>query len=93
MGISLYPYNVSDPITGGRHSHIDLEQGDFSFEIEVDQPLLGGSFEIAIWGAKVDKIDCTLDYCHWCKTNGFHFDKLIVYKSGLLNVMKGYDKQ
>ncbi len=90
LGISLYPYGVLDPVTGGRHSHITLKKGEFSQEISVDQPLLGGSFEFAIWGKKVDKVDCTLDYCYWCKVNGYHFEDLIVYKSGLLNKMEGY---
>ncbi len=90
LGISLYPYGVLDPLTGGRHSHITLQKGEFSQEITVDQPLLGGSFEFAIWGKKVDKVDCTLDYCYWCKTYGYHFEDLIVYKSGLLNQMVGY---
>jgi hypothetical protein len=90
LGISLYPYGVLDPITGGRHSSVTLKKGEFSQTIKVDQPLLGGSFEFAIWGKKVDKVDCTLDYCYWCKVNGYHFEDLIVYKSGLLNNMVGY---
>lgn len=90
LGMSLYPYNITDALTGGRHSHRELNKGPFYHEIDVDQPLLGGSFEFAIWGKKVDKVDCTLDYCYWCKSKGFHFDDLRVYKSGLLNQMKGY---
>jgi len=91
LGISLYPYGTLDVQAGGRHSHIELENGHLSHEIQVDQPLLGGSFEVALWSEKVDKVDCTLDYCYWCKVNGFHFSELLVYKSGLLNVMKGYE--
>lgn len=90
LGISLYPYNITDANTGGRHSSMELKMGPFHHEINVDQPLLGGSFEFAVWGKKVDKVDCILDYCYWCKSNGFHFDNLLVYKSGLLNQMKGY---
>ncbi len=90
LGISLYPYGTLDVNTGGRHSNISLNNGPFSQEINVDQPLLGGSFEFAIWSKKVDKVDCTLDYCYWCKANGFHFEDIVLYKSGLLNQMVGY---
>jgi hypothetical protein len=90
LGISLYPYNTIDIYMGGRHTQETLPKGEFSRVIQIDQPLLGGSFEVALWKNKVDKIDCTLDYCHWCKVNGFHFDELISYKSGLLNQISGY---
>jgi len=90
LGISLYPYGTLDVNTGGRHSNVTLNKGSFSQEINVDQPLLGGSFEFAIWSKKVDKVDCTLDYCYWCKANGFHFEDIVLYKSGLLNQMVGY---
>ena len=90
LGMSLYPYGVKDPITGGRHSFMDLTKGPFRHEIQVDTDLLGGSFEFAIWGKKVDKVDCTLDNCYWCKMYGFHLDDLQVYKSGLLTRLTGY---
>ncbi|MBC8214132.1 MAG: hypothetical protein ISR90_00140 [Candidatus Marinimicrobia bacterium] len=90
LGISLYPYNTVDAVTGGRHSNSVINKGHFSQEIQVDKDLLGGSFEVALWGNKIDKIDCTLEYCHWCKLNGYHFDDLLVYKTGLLNNIEGY---
>ena len=90
LGISLYPYGTLDVNTGGRHSNMVLQKGQFSQEINVDKPLLGGSFEFAIWSKKVDKVDCTLDYCYWCKAIGFHFEDIVLYKSGLLNQMTGY---
>ncbi len=90
LGVSLYPYGTLDVNTGGRHSSIELSTGQFSHEINVDQPLLGGSFEFALWSKKVDKVDCTLDYCYWCKVNGFHFEDIVLYKSGLLTQMNGY---
>ncbi len=90
LGISLYPYGVVDPITGGRHSYVTLTKGRFSQEITVDNSLLGGSFEVAVWGKKVDKVDCTRDYDYWCKKFGFHLEELLVYKSGLLTRLTGY---
>jgi len=90
LGISLYPYGTLDVNTGGRHSNMILPKGQFSHEITVDQALLGGSFEFAVWSKRIDKVDCTLDYCYWCKANGFHFEDVVVYKSGLLNQMVGY---
>jgi len=90
LGISLYPFGVVDPIVNGRHSFVELGQGNFRQEIQVDPDLLGGSFEVAIWGKKVDKLDCTLDYCYWCKKYGFHLEEMLVYKSGLLTRLAGY---
>jgi hypothetical protein len=90
LGMSLYSYGVKDPITGGRHSFMDLKKGAFRHEIQVDADLLGGSFEFAIWGKKVDKVDCTIENCYWCKMYGFHLDDLQVYKSGLLTRLTGY---
>ena len=90
LGMSLYPYGVVDPVTGGRHSFLELKKGDFRHEIQVDMDLLGGSFEFAIWSKRVEKINCTLDHCYWCKKYGFHLDSLLVYKSGLLTRMTGY---
>lgn len=90
LGLSLYPYGVLDLVTGGRHSFIELKKGDIRHEIQVDTKMLGGSFEFALWGKKVDKVDCTLDYCYWCKMNGFHVDEQLAYKSGLLTRLSGY---
>jgi hypothetical protein len=90
LGMSLYPYGVVDPVTGGRHSFLELKKGDFRHEIQVDMDLLGGSFEFAIWGKKVEKIDCTLDHCYWCKKYGFHLENILIYKSGLLTRLTGY---
>ena len=91
LGMSMYPYGVLDYITGGRHSFIELKKGDFRHEIQVDANLLGGSFEFAIWGKKVDKVDCNKDYCYWCKMNGYHVEDLLSYKSGLLSRQIGYE--
>jgi len=90
LGISLYPFGVVDPIANGRHSFVELSQGNFRQEIQVDPDLLGGSFEFAVWGKKVDKLDCTLEYCYWCKKYGFHLEDMLAYKSGLLTRLGGY---
>jgi len=90
LGMSLYPYGVVDPVIGGRHSFLELKKGDFRHEIQVDMDLLGGSIEFAIWGKRVEKVSCTKDYCYWCKKYGFHLDNLLVYKSGLLTRLTGY---
>ena len=91
LGVSLYPYGTSDYTTGGRHSFIDLKKGDFKHEIKMDTELLGGSFEVGVWGTKVDKVDCTIDNCYWCKKNGFHHEDSKAYKSGLLTRLRGYE--
>ena len=90
LGISLYPYGIVDTQSGGRHSFIELQKGEFSHVIQVDTQLLGGSFEVGLWGTQVDKVDCTIDNCYWCKVNGFHFDDNLAYRSGLLTRLSGY---
>ncbi|NQU68255.1 MAG: hypothetical protein HQ510_09965 [Candidatus Marinimicrobia bacterium] len=92
LGISFYPYNTQNPETDGTHQIIQITDHSISKEIDVDQIFLDGSFEIALWEKRVDKVDCTLDYCFWCKANGFHLDGLLVYKSGLLTQLNGYAK-
>jgi len=90
LGISLYPYGIVDPVVNGRHSFVELSQGNFRQEIQVDPGLLGGSFEVAIWGKRIDKLDCTLEYCYWCKRYGFHLEDMLAYKTGLLTRLGGY---
>lgn len=90
LGVSFYPYGVADAITGGRHSVIELKKGDIRQEISIDPALLGGSFEFALWGSKVSKVECHRDYCYWCKVNGFHLDESLAYASGLLTQLTGY---
>jgi len=90
LGMSLYPFGMTDPIVGGRHSFVELKKGKFRHEIIVDQALLGGSFEIGLWGKRVSKVDCTLDYCYWCKMHGYHVEESLAYKSGLFTQLNGY---
>ncbi|MBZ0266181.1 hypothetical protein K8I28_16105 [bacterium] len=92
LGISLYPYNVSDPITGGSHNFVEVKKGTFEQEIVVNQRFLDGSFEVGLWGKKIDKVDSTDEYNYWDKMFGFHVDELLVYKSGLLTQLNGYSQ-
>lgn len=93
LGISLYPYAVIDPLKDGDHTIIELPKGEFSKEIKVPRAFLGGSFEFGLWGKKVDKVDCTIDNCFWCKKNGFHLENSLAYKSGLLTGLTGYTEE
>ena len=90
MGSSRYPFNAEIPETDGIHDIIIIYEGIIEYEVSIKPILLDGSFEIAIWGTKVPKVDCTLEYCHWCKVNGFHLDNLLIYKTGLLTQLNGY---
>ncbi len=90
MGLSLYPYATASPETDGKHTTMQLSEGEIYHEISVDSSFLDGSFEAALWGKKVNKVDCTLEYCYWCKVNGYHLDDLQAYKSGLLTQLNGY---
>ena len=90
MGTSLYPFNTETPETDGIHDIKIVHEGIIEHEVSIQPILLDGSFEIAIWGEKVPKVDCTLEYCHWCKVNGFHLDDLLIYQSGLLTQLNGY---
>jgi hypothetical protein len=90
LGMSLYPYDVADPIAGGRHSITEIKKGEIDQIIPIDPALLGGSFEFAIWGKKVLKTECTRENCYWCKTYGYHVEESLIYKSGLLTRLTGY---
>jgi hypothetical protein len=90
LGLSFYPYNVDDAVTGGSHRFIELEEGSFSHEIPIESQFLGGSFESALWATRVDKVDSTEEYSYWDKMFGYHVDDLIAYKSGLLTQLDGY---
>lgn len=90
LGISLYPYGVTDAITGGTHSFVEVKKGEFSQEILIPTEFLGGSFEVGLWRTKVDKVDSNDEYNYWDKMFGFHVEDLVVYKSGLLTQLNGY---
>ena len=90
LGLSFYPYNVDDPITGGIHRFIELEKGSFSREVSIESQFLGGSFETALWATKVHKVDSTEEYSFWDKMFGYHVEDIIAYKSGLLTQLDGY---
>ena len=90
LGISLYPVNTENAETDGTHKVIRLEQGSFHQEFNISGDFMNGSYEAAIWKKQVDKVDCTLDYCYWCKKNGSHLEDLHAYSSGLLTQLKGY---
>lgn len=90
LGQSFYSYGVTDPIKQGKHTITELKKGAFNRELLVDPKALDGSFEVALWGKKVLKEACRNKDCYWCKTNGFHLEDLLVYKSGLLTRQTGY---
>ena len=69
----------------GTHKQIETTGKQFSQTIEVGKNFYKGSFEVALWGKKVDKKDCTIENCYWCKKNGFHLDELLDYKTGYFN--------
>ncbi len=92
LGMSFYPYGIDDYITGGRHNFLEIKKGNFSQVFQIDKDLLGGSFEFGLWAKKVDKVDCTEEYCYWCKMFGFHVEESLAYASGLLTQQSGYNK-
>ena len=91
LGVSMYPYGVVDLLAEGAHLMNSIGSGDFFEAVKIeDSNLIGGSFEVALWGKKVPKIDCTIDDCYWCDKNGFHVEELLSYKTGYLSGLKGY---
>ncbi|NOZ08314.1 MAG: hypothetical protein GXO91_05500 [FCB group bacterium] len=92
LGISLYPYNTRDPEEDGTHRTVRITDHLISMEIPIEEKFLDGSFEVALWEKQVDKVDCTLDYCYWCKRFGRHSEGMLAYSSGLLTRLNGYSK-
>ncbi len=92
LGISLYPYNTRDPEEDGTHRTIRITDHKISTEIPIEENFFNGSFEVALWEKQVNKVDCTLDYCYWCKRFGSHLEGMLAYSSGLLTRLNGYSK-
>jgi len=90
LGISLYPYNAQSLEEDGTHQTIRITDHIISEEINVENQFLDGSFEAALWEKQVDKVDCTLDYCYWCKRYSHHLEGVLAYSSGLLTRLNGY---
>lgn len=90
LGVSLYSATVVNPVTEGKHVAVPVKKGEFRMQFPVDSTFFGGSFEVASWEKRVDKTQCRLDYCHFCKTLGGHLEGLVQYRSGLLTRLAGY---
>jgi len=84
LGVSLYPNGATDLMKQGTHKQIELSTDKFSHFIDIGKTFYNGSFEIALWGTKVEQKDCTIENCFWCNKNGFHLDELLDYKTGYL---------
>ena len=84
LGVSLYRYGAPDLLMQGTHKQIEITEENFSKSIEAGKLFYKGSFEIALWGKRIEKKDCTLEDCYWCNKNGFHLDELLDYKTGYL---------
>jgi hypothetical protein len=85
LGVSLYPYNVVDLLEYGTHKQIEIKKAQFKEAMELGKTFYSGSFEVALYGKKVEREDCwEKGGCYWCKKNGFHLEEPLEYKSGYL---------
>ena len=91
LGVSFYSAEYKDAITEGHHIVREIKAGTFNEEITLDSliaPHYNSSYEIALWGKKVDKKDCKIENDYWCKMRGFHLENLLFYQTGYFNTLK-----
>ena len=91
LGVSLYPATFKDAIKEGHHITKEIKKGNFIEAFAIDNKLAtqyGTSYEIALWGKKVDKKDCTIKDCYWCATRGYHLEDAMFYQTGYFNTIK-----
>lgn len=82
LGISFYPKSAKDYVKEAEHKIEPLKEGDFYKAPFIDSRFIGGTYEVALWSKKVERKDCTIQGCQWCKKNGFHMEGRLDYKWG-----------
>ncbi|MFA5032693.1 MAG: hypothetical protein WC614_06720 [bacterium] len=91
LGVSLYPATVTDATKEGHHITREIKKGNFIEAFAIDNKLAsqyGSSYEIALWGKKVEKKDCTIQDCYWCQQRGYHLEDATFYQTGYFNTIK-----
>ncbi len=83
LGLSWYPYGVTDAYAEGEHQVIRLSPGENEQIFRVPARMLGGSVECALWKVRVTREECPTQ-CQWCTDNGFHLEKQQGYLYGSL---------
>ncbi|MHC9543561.1 MAG: hypothetical protein AB9903_28965 [Vulcanimicrobiota bacterium] len=83
LGVSFYPNGCRDSLTEGRFDcrHV---QSTFSEIWTIPEKFKGGRYDIALWNNKINKNECTLKSCVWCKKLGYHLWWLLFLKSGVI---------
>jgi len=83
LGVSFYPKDCKDLLKEGK---FDCRRvySSFSEIWTVPDKYRGGRYEIALWNRKINKSDCRIKSCFWCRKLGYHLWWLLFLKSGVI---------
>lgn len=79
LGVSFYS-KAGKP----EHQLVPLSKGRFRKNFTIDPRLQGGSYEVALWDAKVTRDFCQVRRCQYCPTYGYHLSGMAASGSGAL---------
>lgn len=83
LGVSFYPYGTENALKDGEHQLIELAPGRFEHVLQVQERMVGGAVECALWDVRVARKDCS-GPCEWCLENGYHVENRRIYLYGSL---------
>ncbi|MGV8122636.1 MAG: hypothetical protein AB2L14_22990 [Candidatus Xenobiia bacterium LiM19] len=83
LGVSFYPSGCRDSLKEGRFDCRQV-QSSFSEIWTIPEKFKGGRYDIALWNNRINKNECTLKSCVWCKKLGYHLWWLLFLKSGVI---------
>ncbi|MEW5693748.1 MAG: hypothetical protein AB1765_10685 [Candidatus Hydrogenedentota bacterium] len=86
VGYSLYTATYADPTKDLKSDLIKVENKKINKTITIPENFNNGSYEVALWGKKVEKKDCTNPGCQYCSTYGYHLENQLDYKYGQLTL-------
>ncbi|MBI5367124.1 MAG: hypothetical protein HZA54_08815 [Planctomycetes bacterium] len=85
LGRSLYPKNVKDLAKEGKHETVARPGGKLDQSVALGAEWAGGTYEVALWGRRVEAKNCPVASCGYCAAQGFHLEELLAYQTGSLD--------
>lgn len=82
LGCSFYPPGTRNIATQGVHQVVPVTNTTYTQRFAVPQNCVGGTYEVALWGARVPASECKIPNDPWCKRNGFHLSGMLALRRG-----------
>ena len=83
LGVSFYPPQQGKEEQAAAHLTFPVKPGKLIKEIVIEPRYNNGTFEIAVWGRRIPKEECTRDDA-FCKEHGFRLQNMYSYAWGIL---------